>query len=203
MSTKEFLPYSTVRNNALKLGYKIFVEDKFIPDYMYVSFRGGAYMGNVLNEYLRFIWNAAIKGVCYVGVVAQSYTDVKNHGQLSVEGWTKKPEDIDPDSKILFIDDIFDSGLTINNLVGYLISKGLKRENIKVVVHDFKIKEYEKCDLKIFPDYYCRKHVIKRKEDELWIHYMSHELIGLTEEELEEHYYKEDPELRKVMSARL
>ena len=27
---------------------------------------------------------------------------------------------------------------------------------------------------------------------------MSHELIGLSKEELEEHYFKQDPELREV-----
>jgi len=29
--------------------------------------------------------------------------------------------------------------------------------------------------------------------------YCSHELVGLSKEELEEHYYKEDPELRAVL----
>jgi hypothetical protein len=29
---------------------------------------------------------------------------------------------------------------------------------------------------------------------------MSNELIGLTEEELEEYYYKRDPELRKALN---
>ena len=28
---------------------------------------------------------------------------------------------------------------------------------------------------------------------------MSHELVGLTSEELEEYYYKNDPELRKIL----
>jgi hypothetical protein len=30
---------------------------------------------------------------------------------------------------------------------------------------------------------------------------MSHELIGLSEAELEEHYYRADPELRPILSA--
>ena len=30
---------------------------------------------------------------------------------------------------------------------------------------------------------------------------MSHELIGLSQQELEEHYFKEDPELREVFQA--
>ena len=35
-------------------------------------------------------------------------------------------------------------------------------------------------------------------EEDRWIHYMSHELIGLSLEELEEYYFKQDPELREV-----
>jgi hypothetical protein len=30
---------------------------------------------------------------------------------------------------------------------------------------------------------------------------MSHELIGLSEKELEEYYYKDDPELRDILSV--
>ena len=41
-------------------------------------------------------------------------------------------------------------------------------------------------------------YVINNPEEDRWIHYMSHELIGLSMEELEEHYFKQDPELREV-----
>ena len=44
---KEFLPYEKVRNNALKLAHKIYKEDNFVPDVLYCSLRGGAYMANV------------------------------------------------------------------------------------------------------------------------------------------------------------
>ena len=37
---KEFLPYEKVRNNALKMAYRIH-QDGFIPDIIYVSLRGG------------------------------------------------------------------------------------------------------------------------------------------------------------------
>jgi hypothetical protein len=30
---------------------------------------------------------------------------------------------------------------------------------------------------------------------------MSHELVGLSEEELKEHYYPEDPELQEILSV--
>ena len=51
---KEFLPYETVRNDALKIAHKIF-QDGFIPDVIYASLRGGAYMANVISEYFKIL----------------------------------------------------------------------------------------------------------------------------------------------------
>ena len=51
---KEFLPYDVVRNDALKLAHKIY-KDGFIPDVIYCSLRGGAYMANVISEYFKII----------------------------------------------------------------------------------------------------------------------------------------------------
>jgi len=38
-------------------------------------------------------------------------------------------------------------------------------------------------------------------KDSRWIHYMSHELTGLTPEELEKHYYAQYPELREIFKG--
>ena len=199
---KEFLPYDIVRNNALKLAYKMYKEDGFVPDVIYVPLRGGAYMGNVISEFYKMVLKGTDhKPVFYAAVVARSYTEVKSRGNVAVDGWTYSPENLRPGDKVLFVDDIYDSGYTINFLVNYIISKGLKREDIKVAVHDYKVQEYVDKDLNIIPDYWCRKHVIKNQCDEIWIHYLSHELVGLTDEELEQYYYSEDPELRKVFSV--
>ena len=105
-----------------------------------------------------------------------------------------------PGDKILLVDDIFDSGRTINSLVETLInSRGMPREDIKVVVHDYKYFTYQEEQLPIQPDYYCRKFVINNPDENRWIHYMSHELVGLSKEELEKNYYSQDPELRDIL----
>lgn len=193
---KEFLPYETVRNDALKLASKIY-HDGFIPDIIYVPLRGGAYMGNVISEYFKL----ALKGrkpVLYAAVVARSYTDIHEHDEIRIDGWTYSPDYLRQGDKILLIDDIYDTGRTLNYLVDYLLSKGVPRKDIKVVVHDYKNFTNKKT-LPIKPDYWCRKFDISSPEEDRWIHYCSHELVGLTKEELEEHYYKEDPELRAVL----
>ena len=194
---KEFLPYDKVRNDAIKLGHKI-LQDGFVPDIIYTSLRGGAYMSNVISEYFKL----ALKGkkpVLYAAVVARSYTDIKEHDCVRIDGWTYSPEYLRPGDKILLVDDIYDSGRTLNFLVEALLEKCVPRSDIKVVVHDYKNFTYKET-LPIKPDYWCRKFDINSENDDRWIHYMSHELVGLKPEELEKHYYSQDPELKEILS---
>ncbi len=43
--------------------------------------------------------------------------------------------------------------------------------------------------------------MIDTPEEDIWIHYMSHELVGLTGDELESNYYAQDPSLREALSV--
>ena len=101
----------------------------------------------------------------------------------------------------MLVDDIFDTGNTINALVNILLRDyGVPRENIKVVVHDYKCVTYKELQ-PIQPDYWCRKFTVTSPEEDLWIHYMSHELVGLSQKELEENYYRQDPELQRILGS--
>lgn len=194
---KEFLPYDSVRIDALKLAHKIYQQDKFVPDVIYTSLRGGAYMANVISEY----YKVALKNhkpVLYAAVVARSYTDVSKHSAVRIDGWTYSPDYLRAGDKIMLVDDIFDSGRTLNYLVGILLERGVPRENIKIVVHDYKVYKWKE-QLPIQPDYWCRKFEISNPEENNWINYNSHELVGLTHEELEENFYKPYPDLREVL----
>lgn len=194
---KEFLPYDSVRIDALKLAHKIYQQDKFVPDVIYTSLRGGAYMSNVISEY----YKVALKNhkpVLYAAVVARSYTDVSQHSAVRIDGWTYSPDYLRAGDKIMLVDDIFDSGRTLNYLVGILLERGVPRENIKIVVHDYKVYKWKE-QLPIQPDYWCRKFEISNPEENNWINYNSHELVGLTHEELEENFYKPYPDLREVL----
>ncbi len=201
---KEFLEYKTVRNNALKVAHRIY-SDGFIPDVIYSSLRGGAYMANVISEYFKILSaKEKFHPVLYAGVVARSYSDIAKHTRVFIDGWTYPPENLRPGDKILLVDDIFDSGRTINCLVETLMdSRGIPREDIKVVVHDYKYFTYYESQLPVQPDYWCRKFEISGPEENRWIHYMSHELVGLTGAELEKYYYDDDPALRDILSPYL
>jgi uncharacterized protein len=194
---KEFIPYNVVRNNAIKMAYAIYKEG-FVPDVIYVSLRGGAYIGNVMSEYFKIVRKESARPVFYAAVVARSYSGIQQREQIRIDGWTYSPEYLRTGDKVLIVDDIYDSGRTINYLAEVILSKGLPRQDVRVAVHDYKVCEYRPESLPIVPDYWCRKHVLKDPSDEVWIHYMSHELVGLTEGELEEHYFAEDPSLREA-----
>lgn len=194
---KEFLQYDEVRNNALKLAHKIYQEEHFVPDIIYTSLRGGAYLANVISEY----YKVALKNhkpILFAAVVARSYSDVSKHDAVRIDGWTYSPDYLRAGDKVMIVDDIYDSGHTLNYLVSILLEKGVPRENIKVVVHDYKIYKYKQ-QQPIHPDYWCRKFEIESPDQNPWINYNSHELVGLTQTELEENYYKPYPELRGIL----
>ena len=197
---KEFLPYDKVRNNALKLAHGIYTKDNFVPDVMYCSLRGGAYMANVISEYFKIVRKGS-HPVLYAALVARSYSGVKSHSKLMIDGWTYPPERLRPGDKVMLVDDIFDSGDTVNALANILLDRGIPREDLKIIVHDYKYFTYKEEQHPIQPDYYCRKFEINSPDEDRWIHYMSHELVGLSDDDLEKYYYKDDPELRDVLST--
>ena len=195
--SKEFIPYDVIRNNALKLAHQIH-SDGFEPDVIYVSLRGGAYLGNVISEYFKMVRRHDQRPVFFAAVVARSYSDIYTRQRVMVDGWTYSPEHLRSGDRILVIDDIFDSGRTVNHLVEIILEHGIPREDIKIAVHDYKLRAQSNQDLPIHPDYYCRKHDIAVDGEDSWIHYMSHELVGLTPAEVQEHY-PDDPELQKIL----
>ncbi|NCN04595.1 MAG: phosphoribosyltransferase [Spirochaetales bacterium] len=194
---KEFVSYQTVRNNALKLAHRM-SSDGFVPDIIYVSLRGGAYMGNVMSEYFKVVRPKGVRPVFYAALVAHSYMGVREQEKIRIDGWTYSPEHLRSGDKILLIDDIFDSGRTINHLVEVLLEKGVPRKDIKIAVHDYKIRNYQETSLPIHPDYFCRKHEILDPAEDNWIHYLSHELVGLTDDEIEKNY-NDDPEVVSLL----
>ncbi len=195
---KEFVPYDVVRDNALKLGWQI-AQSGFIPDVIYVSLRGGAYLGNILSEYFK-VWRKGDRPVFYAAVVAHSYTDIREHTSIRIDGWTYSPDYLRVGDKVLFVDDIFDTGRTINHLVNVILQRGLPRQDVKVAVHDYKV--FADCEpLPISPDFYCRRHDVASRDQDPWIHYLSHELIGLTLEERKKWYVRNDPDMEEALSV--
>lgn len=205
MSNKEFITCDMIRDAGLKLVHKMYTEDNFVPDVIYDSLRGGAYMANVMSEYYKLIaMKEGKQPTFYAAVVARSYGKLREHSNhVDIDGWTWSPRNLQKGQKVLVVDDIYDTGLTVNSLVETIMESGIPREDIKVAVYDYKVPLYKyregEPQLPIQPDYWCRKHVLNKEEDSRWIHYTCHEFIGLTSEEIEEVY--KDPEVRKILHS--
>lgn len=200
---KDFISHDVIRDSALKLAYKMHVEDGFIPDVIYVSLRGGVYLANVISEYFKIVCkNEGRRPVLYAAVVARSrYSLIPGEEtKVFVDGWTYSPDYLRYGDKVLLVDDIFDTGNTVNKLGQIIMDKGIPREDLKIAVYDYKVPLYKKAKpLPVQPDYWCRKHVLIKPEDETWIHYLCHELVGLTDEEIDQCYT--DPEVRKILHS--
>ncbi|MBP5163753.1 MAG: phosphoribosyltransferase, partial [Spirochaetales bacterium] len=108
---KEFIPHDVIRDSALKLAHKMYMEDHFIPDVIYVSLRGGVYMANVFSEYFKMIClKEHRRPVLYAAVVARSYNVLRDQTRVQVDGWTYSPKYLRSGDKVLLVDDIFDTG---------------------------------------------------------------------------------------------
>lgn len=176
-----------LRNNALRLSERIY-SDSFYPNVIYVSLRGGAFLGNIISEFFKLVSKQRQQPVFYAAVVAHSYSGFSNTKSIRIDGWTYKPEYLRSGDKILLVDEIYDSGNTMTYFAEVLQKRGIRKEDIRIAVHDYKVRQYKEEDLLVEPDYYCFKHEIPHPDEDIWIHYLTHELIGLTKDELVAHY---------------
>ena len=190
---KEFIDFKDIRCNSLKLADKIY-NDGFIPDIIYSCLRGGTYLANIVSEYFKVVEKE--KRILYAAIVAHSYKDSGEQEEIQIDGWTYEPSLLRKSDKILLIDDIYDSGNTINVLVNILKAYGLKSVNIKVAVYNYKYYKYKE-QKEIKPNYYCKKQIINNEEDNTWMHYLTHEILGMSLEDIEKYY--EDEEVKAIL----
>ena len=196
---REYIPYNTVRDNSLKLAYKIY-NSGFTPNVIYVCLRGGAYMGNIISEFFKIIQKDSFP-IFYAAVVARSYFTAEKRYNVVVDGWTYNPQYLRFGEKILFVDDIFDSGYTINHLIACILQQGIPRKDVRIAVHDYKIRSYLNATQTITPDYYANSHTIEKPEDDIWIHYLSHEIAGLGCKDLIDFFPGADEEVKIVLNV--
>ncbi|WGK68484.1 phosphoribosyltransferase family protein [Candidatus Haliotispira prima] len=185
----------TLRNNGIRIAYQMW-KDGFIPSMIYVPLRGGAGLGNIISEVFKLLLPEAPSMYC--AVVAHSYQGFGSQSSINIDGWTTTPENIRPVDRVLLVDDIYDSGKSANYLWDLILKYNKHPENFRLAVHDYKEFTYREPLPKV-PDYWAVHHRIENEEDDFWIHYSSHELYGLTMEERQEHYYKDDPTLQNIM----
>lgn len=165
MVEKEFIRADDLVRESFQLAKSVY-DSGFIPDVLLVLWRGGTPVGIVIHEFMQYkgitTYHTALKAVSYTGIGERREPELENVDAL-------RPY-ISPQSKVLVVDDIFDSGSTMRKV----------REEIGPLCGDLRIATlYYKPDANttdITPDFYGR--ITTR-----WIVF-PHELMGLTPAEI-------------------
>jgi uncharacterized protein len=170
------IPSDDVRKCSFQLGKKL-AEAEFCPDIIYSILRGGIFIGLPIHELYTQNGFKAKYGVIH----AKSYTSPGRQSKVKVKDYFPLLDTIQRSDRILIADDIIDSGNTIEKIITDIESNTgikykkrscLKDQQIVIVSHDIK-------EPKIMPDLYSHQ-----RPKDAWLIYLSHELEGLTKEEI-------------------
>lgn len=171
MSDKVFITSQELLQDSFRLAHQV-LEDGFRPDFIIGIWRGGAPIGIAVQEYFDYKGietdHIAVRTSSYYGIGQQSK-------EIKVHGLHYLIENANADDSLLIVDDVFDSGRSVDALIKQI--KTLSRLNtpkdIRVACPWYKPKNNQ---VDIVPDYYV-------KQSEEWLVF-PHELSGLTPEEL-------------------
>lgn len=187
MAEKQYLSAQGLLEDSFKLGEQI-LESGFRPTFMIAVWRGGAPVGIAVQEYLAFHGvetdNIAIRTSSYAAAIDQQSRQVKVHGLNYLM------KNLQAHDKLLIVDDVFDTGRSIEAIIQELHRRTRLNmpQEVRVAVPYFKPSR-NKTDRE--PDYYVH-------ETEAWLKY-PHSLEGLSAEEIS----KGRPELYEIIKDHL
>jgi len=171
MTDKVFITSQELLQDSFRLAHQV-LEDGFRPDFIIGIWRGGAPIGIAVQEYFDFKGietdHIAVRTSSYYGIGQQSK-------EIKVHGLHYLIENANADDSLLIVDDVFDSGRSIDALITKIrsLSRLNTPKDIRVACPWYKPKN---CQVDIVPDYYVQT-------SEEWLVF-PHELSGLTPEEL-------------------
>ena len=182
MSEKTYISANKLLEDSFRLASKVY-EDGFRPEFIVGIWRGGAPVGIAVQEFFEY------KGVSsdHIAVRTSSYYGINQQSKtIKVHGLHYLIENINAEDKLLIVDDVFDSGRSIDALMNQLrkLTRRNMPEDVRIACPWFKPAN-NKTD--ILPDYYV-------KETDEWLVF-PHELKGLTTEEMA----AGKPELAEIM----
>ncbi len=173
MVEKLFVSSQQLLEDSFKLGLKVY-NSGFKPDFIVGIWRGGTPVGIVVQELLDYF---GIK-TDHISIRTSSYEGIeKRKKRIRVHGFDYIIENINHENSLLIVDDVFDTGLSIEAII-----KKLKLKARRNAPHDTRVATvYYKPDNRKAdspPDYFMY-------ETDKWLIF-PHELDGLTGEEIRE-----------------
>jgi len=172
---KTYISADDLLRDSFHLADKIRRSD-FQPDFVIGIWRGGAPVGVYVQEYLQYVGIATE----HFSIRTQSYTGINQQEEVKVQGLDYLIGQVQPGDNILLVDDVFDTGQTIEAIFTQLAA--LCETSQSADTHGFNIKvacPWYKPDRNLTsrtPDFYLH-------ETAEWLVF-PHELVGLTMEEI-------------------
>ncbi|MFQ5349025.1 MAG: phosphoribosyltransferase [Thermoanaerobaculia bacterium] len=173
MTEKLYLSAQGLLEDAFQLGAEV-LESGFRPSFIVAIWRGGVPIGMAVQELLQYHGvqtdHIAIRTSSYSGIDGRAPT-------VRIHGTSYLIKNLQHQDRLLIVDDVFDTGYTIEALIDHLKEK-LRRNapgEIRVAVPYYKPTRNQ---IGTAPDYYLN-------ETEKWIKF-PYSLEGLTLEEVAE-----------------
>lgn len=170
--SKQYVSPDELKIDSFKLGTAI-IESGFRPDFMVALWRGGAPIGCYVHELLKYCKintdHIAIRTSKYSGVDKANSEVVVDDLSYLVERFEKK-------SKVLIVDDIYDTGLSVTAVINTLKSQVLPEnfpDDIRVATVFYKPTRNK---TERIPNYYVN-------ETDRWVVF-PHEIEGMDVEEI-------------------
>ncbi|AWB66502.1 hypoxanthine phosphoribosyltransferase [Saccharobesus litoralis] len=171
MSEKYFISSDELLYDSFKLGLEI-IKSGFKPSFMVAIWRGGTPVGIAVQEILQ------TSGITtdHISVRTSSYRRIgEREKHVRVHGLDYIIKNINAEDSLLIVDDVFDTGLSIQALLCKLQRKCRRNtpNDIRIATPWFKPSNNQ---TSLTPDYYLHK-------SDQWLVF-PHELDGLSHQEL-------------------
>jgi hypoxanthine phosphoribosyltransferase len=171
---KKFISAQELLEDSVRLGIKI-LESGFKPHFIVAVWRGGTPMGILVQELLDYF---GIK-TDHIAIRTSYYTGINQKGeQIRVHGLGYIVKNTNAEDTLLIVDDVYDSGLSVQALINSLKEKARKNTPYDIRIAAIYYKPANNKTNRI-PDYYLY-------ETDAWLVF-PHELNGLSAEEINEH----------------
>jgi len=171
MTDKYYISAQQLLQDSVELGRRV-IESGFKPNYMVGVWRGGTPVGIAVQELLDYFKietdHIAIRTSSYAGID-------KRHRDIRVHGLSYLTRQMNPEDRLLIVDDVFDTGLSVKAIVDALAKRSRNNlpQNIKIATAYYKPSRNQ---TQIIPDFYVH-------ESDQWLVF-PHEIEGLSREEI-------------------
>ncbi len=183
--SKYYISAGDLLLDSYKLGAQIF-DSGFRPDFIVGVWRGGTPVGIAVQEILEYLGSPSD----HIAIRTSSYYGIgKQNKKVKVHGLDYIIQNINYEDQLLLVDDVFDSGSSIQAIIDTLHRKSRRNtpKDIRTATPWYKPNN-NKTDR--VPDYFLY-------ETDEWLVF-PHELQGLTEEEI----FKNKPGVEAILKHR-